>query len=139
MPRPRYILDSRAVHGAPEKGDDLPAAPCIFCGEIIKHVNDGGVGWLLGAVVDGKANYYLYCLEQDCPIQKLDAEENPPVGSIWRCGCQPDYVENVGDTCHACMKPFAERTEVECCGCGKASLDPCLLCCGKKKQDGRLH
>jgi len=41
---------------------------------------------------------------------------------IWRCGCVPDYVENVGDHCHACRKPRHEAEPydvVKCIVCGE--------------------
>ena len=53
--------------------------PCVFCGRPIRHVNDGGTGWLLGAVVAGESRTYLYC--HDGPCSRSSATW------IWRCGC----------------------------------------------------
>ena len=78
---------------------ELPKAPCIFCGETISHFNDGGVGWCLGAIVDGQSRSYLYCDQPPC----VKAQEF--CWEIWRCGCIPDYVESVGEFCNSCRRP----------------------------------
>jgi hypothetical protein len=120
----RPVPDSLAVH----------PAPCIFCGKPIEHVNDGGIGWLLGALVDGESRTYLYCNTGPC------ARASAPW--IWRCGCIPDYVENLGGHCHACRRPRHEAVpydRVECPVCGETRrLDDrlgigngrCLACTG---------
>ena len=100
-----YVLEGRALGPKPPLDSDreLDSAPCIFCGRLIEHINDGGVGWCVGAVVDGRREYFLYCSDGgECSEHVADAEEFPPHGSVWRCGCSADYVENVGDRCAAC-------------------------------------
>lgn len=100
-----YTLEGRALTEAPE-GREVARAPCIFCGRVIGHFNDGGdhhedgdgVGWIVGAVVDGKPKEFLYCDQPPCAAVK-----NGGYDAIWRCGCVSDYVENVGDTCAACL------------------------------------
>ena len=57
---PPYTLAGRSITGrVTAAGDEVPAAPCLFCGTTIRHVNDGGVGWLLGAVIAGRAEQFL--------------------------------------------------------------------------------
>jgi hypothetical protein len=95
-----YTLAGRSISGrVPEAGDEVPAAPCLFCGATVKHVNDGGVGWLLGAVVDGRSEQFLYCDQPPCAARQA---AGPDV--IWRCCCTggASYVENVSAVCHAC-------------------------------------
>jgi hypothetical protein len=92
---PKYILAGRNIPDVKTKAQGVPDAPCIFCGTSLKHFNDGGVGWLLGAVVDGKRQFFLYCDQPPCSA--VDYSE------IWRCGCESDYVENVGERCHMCF------------------------------------
>jgi hypothetical protein len=113
---------------------ERPPAPCLYCGRTIQHVNDGGIGWLLGAVVDGESRNYLYCNQGPC------ARASAPW--IWRCGCSGHYVENVGDRCHHCRRPRHDAEPydwVECLVCGEARwLDDrhgigngrCLTCSG---------
>lgn len=88
-----YVLEGREV---PETPPDrcVGQAPCIFCDKLIGHLNDdGGTGWLLGALVGGEPKWYLYCNALPC----ADSDD------IWRCGCEPDFVENVGERCHCCL------------------------------------
>ena len=56
-----YGLTGRQIphHPVPEERE-VPPAPCIFCGKPIEHVNDGGIGWLLGARVDGESRVYRH-------------------------------------------------------------------------------
>ena len=101
-----YVLDGREV---PERceGRNVGEAPCIFCGRTIGHYNDemdNCVGWLLGAVVNGESKEFLYCDQPPCVEVKVHGYGK----AIWRCGCVSDYVENVGDICHACRRPRAE-------------------------------
>ena len=98
------------MKGKPPTGQDLPAAPCIFCGETITHFNDGGRGWLLGAVVRGKKKLFLYCDQPICAAGKKDVKAG---NSIWRCGCVADYVENVGPRCHMCQRLRRDRRPVQ--------------------------
>jgi hypothetical protein len=75
---------------------EVHPARCIFCGRVLRHVNDGGNGMIVKAVLDGVARQYLYCNEGAC------SEASAPW--IWRCGCVADYIENVGDYCGACLR-----------------------------------
>jgi hypothetical protein len=128
-------LAGREIPGlAAHDQSDVPPSPCAFCGRVIRHANDGGTGWLLGAVVDGEPRMYLRCGDGPC------ARASAPW--IWRCGCIPDYVENVGDRCHSCKRRRSEAEpydRVECPTCGAARwLDDrrgigngrCLSCTG---------
>ena len=130
-----YTLAGREIPGlAACDQSELPPAPCIFCARLIQHVNDGGSGWLLGAVVDGESRAYLRCNEGPC--SRVSAPW------IWRCGCVANYVENVGDRCHQCRRLRSEAEpydRVECPTCGAARwLDDrlgigngrCLSCIG---------
>jgi hypothetical protein len=112
----------------------LPPAPCVFCGRLIQHFDDGGTGWPLGAVVDGESRIYLRCIEGPC--------YRASAPWIWRCGCSGHHVENVGGRCHRCRRPRAQAEpydRVECPVCGAARwLDDrrgigngrCLSCTG---------
>ena len=130
-----YTLAGREIPELPICGNsEAHPALCVFCGAMIEHDNDGGMGWLLGALVDGETRTYLRCNEGSC------AAASAPW--IWRCGCIPDYVENVGDHCHACRRPRHEAQPydlVECGVCGQIRrLDDrrgigngrCLRCTG---------
>jgi hypothetical protein len=113
---------------------EVPPAPCAFCGRVIRLLDDGGVGRLLGAVVDGRPRAYLRCGEGPC------SRASAPW--IWRCGCVAHYIENVGDHCHHCLRPRHEAEpydRVECPSCGETRwLDDrlgigngrCLACTG---------
>lgn len=113
---------------------DVSPAPCVFCGRVIRHFNDGGTGWLLGAVVDGESRIYLRCIEGRC--------YRASAPWIWWCGCSGRHVENVGGRCHRCGRPRHEAEpydRVECHVCGAARwLDDrrgigngrCLSCTG---------
>jgi len=94
-----YVLEGRDVI---EREDEV-SGPCIFCGKALAHFNDGGDGWLLGAIVDGKVRYFLYCRFFDC-TPGMEHE-------IWRCAAG-DYVENVGSHCHDCGCPRSEARTV---------------------------
>lgn len=91
-----YILKGRAL---PDHVDDTTSTPCIFCGTSIRHVNEGGTGCYLSAVVDGQARLFAYCNEPPCPQREADEKYER---SVWRCACVADYVENVGETCGNC-------------------------------------
>lgn len=91
-----YILKGRAL---PDHVDDTTSTPCIFCGTSIRHVNEGGTGCYLSAVVGGQLRGFAYCNDPPCPQRGADEKYER---SIWRCACVDDYVENVGETCAAC-------------------------------------
>lgn len=101
-----YILKGREL---PKGTGDDAIAPCIFCGTSIRHVNGGGTGCYLSAVVDGKAQYFVYCNDPPCPQIQADYKHEK---SIWRCGCETDYVENVGETCAACGRARRDAVPV---------------------------
>lgn len=101
-----YTLEGREIPDA-APGDDVGRAPCIFCGRVIGHWNDGSVGWILGAIVDGKPKNFLYCDQPPCPKALEEGDKD-----IWRCGCEYDYVENVGDECHMCRRSCADAVRV---------------------------
>lgn len=95
-----YTLEGREHVGTPPKGCELSESPCIFCGATIRHYNDGGVGWCVGAIVGGVSKEYLYCDKPPCVQSEAawDAE-------VWRCWCAASgfaYLENVGNVCHGC-------------------------------------
>lgn len=88
-----YSLEGRELHG------DSLTGVCIFCGQPSTHANEGGTGWIVGSLVNGEARAYLYCNTACPPLQIQDNYDD-----IWRCGCVPDYVENVGNRCHVCKR-----------------------------------
>ncbi len=92
-----YVLIARDIPpGQPPKGMEVHPARCIFCARVLRHVNDGGAGLIANGVVDGVARQYLYCNEGPCSVTSAPW--------IWRCGCDGDYVENVGDHCGGCRR-----------------------------------
>ncbi len=127
-----YTLKGRAIEDQPTREDEFetPPAPCIFCGQGICHVNDSpgtdeipSGGWILNSIEEGRsARSYMYHNDA-CPERERDEEENPPYGSIWRCGCCPDYTENVGLICASCEKPRAVCTYPCVCGATLSSMD----------------
>ncbi len=115
MPVIPYILAGRELPAASGDRAAIPTAPCVFCGRSIRHFDEGGTGWLLGAVAAGRPAVYLRCLEGPC-ARASDRW-------IWRCGCSGHHVENLGDRCHACLRPRHEAepyVRVECPDCGSA-------------------
>ena len=85
-----YVLAAREIPtGQPPDGMEVHPAGCIFCGRVLRHVNDGGDGMIVNAVVNSIDRQYLYCNEGPC------SEASAPW--IWRCGCVADHIENVGD------------------------------------------
>src|SRR3954447_19825353 len=40
-PVPSALAGRSLADRVPEDGDEVPAAPCLFCGATIRHVNDG--------------------------------------------------------------------------------------------------
>ena len=97
-----YTLEGREIKERSEYG-----APCIFCGKHIYPVNDGGIGWILGAVgPDANPHWYLYCDVQCDELNRALELETPNTPEkdrvIFRCGCESDYVESVGHVCHEC-------------------------------------
>jgi hypothetical protein len=90
-----YVLADREIPDAPAPDNlEVHPAPCIFCGTPLRHVNDGGNGSSVRAVVDGVANEYMRCSEGPCSLASAPW--------IWRCGCMSEDNENVGDYCGAC-------------------------------------
>lgn len=87
-----YTLRGRALPDDPS----ILEAPCIFCGELTKHINDGGNAWAVAGRLDGKRRMFLYH-NRDCTLSRGH--------SIWRCRCEDDYVENVGLYCLYCGTP----------------------------------
>jgi hypothetical protein len=130
-----YTLAGCEIPDLPVRDEcDVHPAPCLFCGRMLEHVNAGGIGGIVGALVDGESRTYLRCNEGPC------ATASAPW--VWWCGCAPDYVENVGDHCHDCRRPRYEAEpydRVECLVCGETRwLDDrlgigngrCLSCTG---------
>lgn len=74
---------------------DALHGPCLFCGTMLTHFNDGGDGWLAGSMVaPRKVTYWLYC-HSGC-------DDGSSQDAIWRCYCAPGYTENAGPLCHEC-------------------------------------
>ena len=69
-----YTLRGRALPDDPS----VLEAPCIFCGELTKHINDGGNAWAVAGRLDGKRRMFLYH-NRDCTLSRGH--------SIWRCRC----------------------------------------------------
>ncbi|MGP0068947.1 MAG: hypothetical protein ACLQGP_35770 [Isosphaeraceae bacterium] len=111
-----YTLAGREIPDLPVRDEsDAHLAPCLFCGRMLEHVHAGGIGGIVGALVDGESRTYLRCNEGPC------ATASAPW--IWRCGCVPHYIENVGDRCHDCRRPRHEAEpydRVERLVCGEA-------------------
>lgn len=86
---PNYTLKGRALPADPS----ILEAPCIFCGELAKHINAGGNAWAVNGCLDGAPRVFLYH-DHGCTLFRD--------GAIWRCLCESDYIENVGPRCVAC-------------------------------------
>lgn len=112
-----YTLAGRAALGESAHG------PCIFCGTMLTHVSDGGNGWLLGAVVDEETQFFMYCRSNRCGERAYATKAEPPYGPIWRCGCEADYVESVGEWCHMCHRPRSSPVPYGCGSCNTKVTD----------------
>jgi hypothetical protein len=109
-----YVLAGRAIPDGPAPdGLEVHPARCIFCGTLLRHVNDGGDGSIVNAVIGGIARRYMRCNERPCSLTSEPW--------IWRCGCTSHYIENVGDHCGGCERHrrLARAYErVKCSFCG---------------------
>jgi hypothetical protein len=95
-----YTLTNRVIdRSKTPPGQELPDSPCIFCGSMIKHLEDGGPGYIIHAMYRGKPEQFLHCVHPACRAVEQHSHE------IWRCGCISDYIEMVGDECTACRRP----------------------------------
>lgn len=98
---------------------------CVFCGKVIEHFNDGGVGWVLEAAhpETGKLDQYIHCCYPMCPESEAnDAAEihrcyNPDQVEGWTldpsqtydtCDDFGSYCEFLGDRCPDCGGTVAE-------------------------------
>jgi hypothetical protein len=55
-----YVLAGREIpEGPAPDGLKVYPAPCIFCGTPLHHVDDGGNGSTVEAVVDGLSHRYM--------------------------------------------------------------------------------
>lgn len=96
---PHYTLAGNQLALYAKDAYEVPPAPCIFCGKKVKHINDGGHGFLVHALLEGEAQQFLYHASPVCTAVKQYGRE------LWRCGCTPDYIECVGLHCPACDNP----------------------------------
>lgn len=100
-----YTLDTRQLKDTSEY---LQAA-CVFCGKIIEHVNEGGVGCIAGSLELGHISYHLYCNDPIC-MERLLAE-NSGCG-VKTCSCEGYHMYDVlGSHCHICGKECQEPGE----------------------------
>jgi hypothetical protein len=108
-----YVLADREIPEEPAPdGLKVHPAPCIFCGTPLRHVDDGGDGSIVKAVVDGVAHQYMRCNERLCSLASAPW--------IWRCGCTSPAVESVGDHCGVCSRHrrlARAYDRVECLDC----------------------
>jgi hypothetical protein len=91
------MLAGREIPDRPGPEDlEVHPAPCIFCGRKLRHISDGGDGSIVNAIVDGVARRYFCCSDGPCLLEAAPW--------IWRCGCDEDYIENIGDHCGCCRR-----------------------------------
>lgn len=76
-----YTLKGRAL---PDHVDDTTSTPCIFCGTSIRHVNEGGTGCYLSAVVEGQARSDEITLDEALERIERAAEEKGIEFYGWR-------------------------------------------------------
>ena len=51
-----YTLAGREIPDLPVRDEsDAHLAPCLFCGRMLEHVHAGGIGGIVGALVDGES------------------------------------------------------------------------------------
>lgn len=84
---------------------DVPASLCIYCGETVRHVNDGGHGWIGGTLLaNGEPLYFMYHGSPPCEAATRASERD----RIWHCLCgdpEGGTYDNVGSRCHNCGGP----------------------------------
>ena len=93
-----YTLQGRQLSRACKPGELVPEAPCIFCGEMARSVDDGGSAHVVGAMMERGPEWFLYHDYPPCEAYARATRENGLI--VWCCGCETDYVENVGPFCH---------------------------------------
>lgn len=111
-----YKLEGRALC---EDFTDNTVGSCIFCGELISHINGDGdkaIGLIVNSCEEGEARSYLYCEgiargKHRCPQGKADDLYEH---SMWFCGCQPDYIDVIGKKCPSCGTTSAAPADI--CG-----------------------
>jgi hypothetical protein len=93
----------KAVPEYPSPGLTVGAAPCIFCGVKITHVNDGGRGCVAGAWINGHAFYYLYCNDPMCLAHRKAQDRGQ---GITTCSCENYRAYDVvpGYCCPTCKQ-----------------------------------
>lgn len=112
-----YTVEGRVWAG------DGTTAPCIFCGERLQHINDGGKGLCVSAIVDEETKAFLYCHEGWCEARSAATKAEPPYGPLWRCGCVADFTENVGEFCGGCHRPRPVPVPYGCGICNERITD----------------
>lgn len=104
-------------------GKEETRGGCVFCGKTVVHFNDGGRGWLVSALVDRgegmRERLFMYCCYPGCTAANAARRLAEETGDhhahdpVWRCGCSPSYVENVGRWCGNCHKTRANAVPWE--------------------------
>lgn len=89
------------------EANDGGAGPCVFCGQPIEHVNEGGVGCVAGAIVGGEKRYYAYCNQPVCDERRRLQDAG---AGITTCSCEGPGAYDVieGYDCPACGSPPCE-------------------------------
>jgi len=102
-----YVLTGRAL---PPGIDCDIDTPCIFCAQMIRHVNEGGTACYAGSIETGKVEHYAYCNDPPC---KEIIEDFNTVQSMWFCSCggteDDPYVDVIGEKCHECGRSRPDR------------------------------
>lgn len=97
----------------PSRAASCAPSPCIYCGSVVRHENDGGHGWIGGTLLaDGDVLFFMY---HHVPCDA--AEKAPPKDRVWSCRCGDgpggDTHDNVGARCHNCGRPREHKNATD--------------------------
>ena len=110
------------AHAVRDGADGCEEGDCPFCGKTIRHVEDGGPGWLVGAMLpDGPGEprndagellpaIFLVCEDPKCAARDAAEQGETPTTpeqdrAVFRCGCDVGgFYDSIGPVCYACGK-----------------------------------
>lgn len=122
-------------HGDPSD-HDVPPSQCIYCEKPVLHVNDGGSGWIGGALLaSGEPLLFMYHASPPCEA----STRAPEPDRIWTCYCGNgpggSTRDNVGPRCHNCGGPQPEHAR----GFGKGRRTDMGACRSAAKPSPTTH
>src|SRR5262249_28582690 len=111
-----YVLTGREIPDGPApEGLKVHPAPCIFCGTLLRQVEDGGDGSIVKAVVADVAHRYMRCNERPCSLASAPW--------ICRCGCVSPRMENAGEYGGVCGRHRGLAKAYDCVECPNCEYD----------------